>query len=156
MRRRRREEPGHDSNRPLAGPGPVAISPCVLRHDSREIRAIEGTGAGIYNVVDDDPAPVGTWLPRYAELPELPREWARQKAALYRGKHAEIVEHVHEEFKRAPATSNRGEFAAWAKTTRYPGLLFRLLDGKSIDAETWKLIEPAWERPAWVEKIEEG
>lgn len=30
--------------------------------------AIVGTATGIFNVVDDDPAPVGTWLPVYAEL----------------------------------------------------------------------------------------
>jgi hypothetical protein len=93
---------------------------------------------------------------RYAELPEQPRDWAHERASAYRRKHAEIVSAARDEFRSAPATPNRGEFAAWAKTTRYPGLLFRLLDGKPIDAEVWKLIEPKFERPAWVEGIEEG
>ena len=32
------------------------------------VAAIEGKGAGIYNVVDDDPAPVSEWLPYLAEV----------------------------------------------------------------------------------------
>ena len=93
---------------------------------------------------------------RYAELPALPRDWAKQKAAFYRGRHSEIMAQVREEFVHAPVTSNRGEFAAWAKTTRHPGLHFKLLDGKPIEPEVWKLIEPKFERPEWVERIEEG
>ena len=93
---------------------------------------------------------------RYAELPEQIRAWASQHAQLYRDQHAALSANVRAQFAGAPATSNRAEFAAWAKTDKYPGLLFHLLDGKKIDAEVWKLVEPKWKRPEWVDQIEEG
>jgi RNA ligase len=41
-----------------------------------------------------------------------------------------------------PETNYRKEFAHIAKTHKYPHLLFKLLDGKSIDGDIWKMIEP--------------
>ncbi|MGD2045233.1 MAG: NAD-dependent epimerase/dehydratase family protein [Gemmatimonadota bacterium] len=32
------------------------------------VAALEQGGAGVYNVVDDDPAPLATWLPEYARI----------------------------------------------------------------------------------------
>ncbi|MEJ7716802.1 MAG: hypothetical protein WKF31_02135 [Thermoleophilaceae bacterium] len=32
------------------------------------VAAVEGGAAGVYNVVDDDPAPMREWLPFYAEV----------------------------------------------------------------------------------------
>jgi nucleoside-diphosphate-sugar epimerase len=35
---------------------------------SATVLALEGTARGIFNVVDDDPAPVGEWLPEFARI----------------------------------------------------------------------------------------
>ncbi len=85
---------------------------------------------------------------RYAELPEQIRTWASQHAELYRKQHAELCSHLRALFAAA--------FAAWAKTQKHPGLLFQLLDGKPIEGEVWKLVEPKWKRPEWIDEIEEG
>jgi nucleoside-diphosphate-sugar epimerase len=37
------------------------------------VAAVEGGQPGIYNIVDDDPAPVSEWLPVYAEVLEAPK-----------------------------------------------------------------------------------
>ena len=93
---------------------------------------------------------------RYAELPEQIRKWASERAQIYRRAQAAMVLAATAEFREAPQTSNRAEFAVWAKTRKCPGLLFKLLDGKSIEDDAWKLIEPKWERPTWIDQIEEG
>jgi nucleoside-diphosphate-sugar epimerase len=31
--------------------------------------------SGIYNIVDDEPAPLNTWLPHYASLLKAPNPW---------------------------------------------------------------------------------
>src|SRR5262249_24552789 len=39
------------------------------------VAAVEGGARGVYTVVDDDPAPVATWLPYLAELAGARRPW---------------------------------------------------------------------------------
>lgn len=39
------------------------------------VLALNEDASGIYNIVDDDPAPVREWLPVYAELLGAPRPW---------------------------------------------------------------------------------
>lgn len=43
--------------------------------------------------------------------------------------------------------NKRKDFAAQAQKWPHPGLLFSLLDGKSINDTVWKLVKPAYERP---------
>ena len=54
---------------PVVGDG-SGISPFIHVDDaaSAAVAALEGGTPGIYNVVDDDPAPAGDWLPIYAEV----------------------------------------------------------------------------------------
>ena len=54
------------------------------------VRAVEGGAPGIYNVVDDEPAPVREWLPLYAEAlgAKPPRKVPRWLARLMAGKNA--------------------------------------------------------------------
>jgi 2-alkyl-3-oxoalkanoate reductase len=54
------------------------------------VMAVEGGAAGIYNVVDDEPAPVHEWLPVYAELlgAKPPRKVPRWLARLVAGRNA--------------------------------------------------------------------
>lgn len=42
---------------------------------------------------------------------------------------------------------HRKEFARKAYTTKYPALLFKMLDHKSIVEDIWKLVRPQYERP---------
>ena len=50
-------------------------------------------------------------------------------------------------FDDRPNTQNRKEFAMWAKQQEHPSLLFALYDGKSIDEQVWKYIQPKYEKP---------
>jgi nucleoside-diphosphate-sugar epimerase len=52
------------------GGGGEGVWSFVHVHDaaSATVRAVESEVAGVFNVVDDDPAPVREWLPRYAEV----------------------------------------------------------------------------------------
>jgi nucleoside-diphosphate-sugar epimerase len=54
---------------PIVGKGTGVFS-FIHVDDAAEatVAAVEGGRAGIYNVVDDDPAPMAEWLPYYAEL----------------------------------------------------------------------------------------
>lgn len=53
---------------PVVGDG-SGISPFIHIDDaaSAAVAALDGGAPGIYNVVDDDPAPAGDWLPIYAD-----------------------------------------------------------------------------------------
>jgi nucleoside-diphosphate-sugar epimerase len=42
---------------------------------SATVLAIEGGPAGVYNIVDDEPAPVSEWLPYLASALGAPRPW---------------------------------------------------------------------------------
>jgi nucleoside-diphosphate-sugar epimerase len=54
---------------PLAGDGSSFWSFVHVDDAARAaVAALGGGGAGIYNVVDDEPAPMGEWLPNYAAI----------------------------------------------------------------------------------------
>jgi nucleoside-diphosphate-sugar epimerase len=80
------------------------------------VLALEHDGAGIYNIVDDEPAPVREWLPVLAKLlgAKPPRHFPRWLARLVAGKGGVIM-----------GTESRGASNAKAKrelewTLRYP------------------------------------
>ncbi len=93
---------------------------------------------------------------KYAELAGDLRAWAADRCRAYRYDHSVVLDTARQDFSAAPSTGNRREFAAFAKTCKYPNLVFRLLDGKRIDGEAWKLIEPSFERPSGVEALEDA
>lgn len=41
--------------------------------------------------------------------------------------------------------SSRGQFASYAKTSKYSGMLFQLLDGKDISVQLWMAVKPTSE-----------
>ncbi len=57
------------------------------------VKAIEGSGRGIYNVVDDDPAAVADWLPFAAKAVEAPapRRVPRWLGRLFAGESATVM-----------------------------------------------------------------
>lgn len=102
---------------PIVGDG-GGIWSLVHIHDAATatLAAIEGGGPGIYNVVDDDPAPVREWLPYLAEVlgAKPPRHLPAWVGRLATGAHGVIL-----------MTAIRGASNAKAKreldwTLRYP------------------------------------
>ena len=61
---------------------------------------------------------------------------------------AEIEMRVRRDFAERPAPfTSRRDYAAWAKTKKYPNLLFAWLDKKPTDDMIWKMVEPKWAVP---------
>jgi nucleoside-diphosphate-sugar epimerase len=62
-----------DGRFPIAGRGPAHWSFIHVQDAARAtVRALDHGAPGVYNVVDDDPAPVADWLPAYAAALEAP------------------------------------------------------------------------------------
>ncbi len=79
---------------PLVGEG-GGIWSFIHIEDAAEatVHAIEGRGRGIYNVVDDEPAPAAEWLPVAAEAVEArpPRHFPRWLARMFAGEFATMI-----------------------------------------------------------------
>jgi 2-alkyl-3-oxoalkanoate reductase len=98
------------------------------------VLALEHDGAGIYNIVDDEPAPVREWLPVLADAlgAKPPRRFPRWLARLFAGEAAVVM-----------GTESRGVSNAKAKgelgwTLRYPswreGFVAAYASSSSTDA----------------------
>ena len=75
-------------------------------------------------------------------------QWARDQIQSLQGAYSDLVAHANELFAGAPKGVHRREFAEYAKqTSRHPGLLFSLLDGKDISDSVWQFVEPKWATP---------
>lgn len=79
---------------PLVGDA-GGIWPFIHVEDAAEatVNAIEGRGRGIYNIVDDEPAPVADWLPAAAEAvgAPAPRRVPRWLGRLFAGEFATVM-----------------------------------------------------------------
>jgi nucleoside-diphosphate-sugar epimerase len=102
---------------PIAGDGAGVWSYIHLDDAAAAtVLALEHDGAGIYNVVDDEPAPVREWLPELARIlgAKPPQRFPRLLARLFAGEAPVVM-----------ATESRGASNAKAKrelgwTLRYP------------------------------------
>jgi nucleoside-diphosphate-sugar epimerase len=76
------------------------------------VAAVERGRPGIYNVVDDEPTPMGAWLPRYAEAlgAKPPRRVPRWLARLLAGK---MVAEMSTELRGASNAKARRELGWW-------------------------------------------
>lgn len=90
-----------------------------------------------------------------AILPAEMRQWIADYADTLRVAHAGIIKEYEELFAQRPEGVNRAEFAEWAKGARHPKLLFKMLDGKALEDEVWRMIEPEFSRPEWAFEPEE-
>jgi RNA ligase len=92
-----------------------------------------------------------------AILPAEMRQWISNYAEELRSRHAEIIREQRETFDQRPeaARAERPAFAEWAKQQRHPKLMFKLLDGKALEDDVWRMIEPEFSRPAWAFEPEE-
>ena len=80
-------------------------------------------------------------------VPEEFAEWVRTQIDTLNSATREIRERTDVDFAAGSPYTSRKDFAAYAKQTAYPGILFRMLDGKDIMGTIWKLVEPAWATP---------
>ncbi len=102
---------------PIAGDGAGVWSFIHLEDAAAAtVLALEHDGAGIYNIVDDEPAPVREWLPELARIlgAKPPQRFPRPLARLFAGEAPVVM-----------ATESRGASNAKAKrelgwTLRYP------------------------------------
>jgi RNA ligase len=92
-----------------------------------------------------------------AILPAEMRQWIANYADELRAQHAAILKEQHEAFDRRPdaARAARPQFAEWAKLQRHPKLMFKLLDGKALEDDVWRMLEPEFSRPSWAFEPEE-
>ena len=84
-----------------------------------------------------------------AILPVEMRAWISGYADQLRGLHATVIREQQETFEKRPPGAARPEFAEWAKKQKHAKFLFKLLDGKPIEDDVWRMIEPEFSRPAW-------
>lgn len=86
-----------------------------------------------------------------AILPSEMRQWIGNYAEELRTQQAAVVEQQRRTFKERPEKTRAGrpEFAEWAKRQQHPKYQFKLFDGKPIDDDVWRAIEPEFSRPAW-------
>lgn len=90
-----------------------------------------------------------------AILPVEMRAWISAYADSLRASHASVMREQRETFASRPAEVSRAEFAEWAKKQKHAKLLFKLLDGKAMEDDVWRMIEPEFSRPAWAYEPEE-
>lgn len=82
-------------------------------------------------------------------LPDEFHGWVSDRVRVLRDQQFLAAEVARVAFERmsASAAGDRKTFAAQARKTELPGLLFALLDGRDITAETWMLVYPPHEKP---------
>ena len=84
-----------------------------------------------------------------AILPAEMRSWISGYADQLRALHATVMREQREAFEARPVDVSRAEFAEWAKRQKHPKLMFKLLDGKAMEDDVWRMIEPEFTRPSW-------
>ncbi len=80
-------------------------------------------------------------------VPEDFKIWAVSQINSLRRAYNAVEHKTRFHFAQAPQECTRKDFAEYARTTPYPGLLFSLLDGRPINDAIWKLVEPQWATP---------
>jgi RNA ligase len=82
-------------------------------------------------------------------LPVEMREWIAGYADQLRALYASVVQEQRDTYAQSPPGVTRTEFAEWAKRQKHPKFMFKLLDGKTIEDDVWRMIEPEFSRPSW-------
>lgn len=94
-----------------------------------------------------------------AILPQEMHGWIHDTAEALRARHAGLIADRKDEFEQARGMGlvegPRAQFAEWAKKQKYPALLFKLLDGRPITDEAWRIVEPEFQKPSWAVEPEE-
>lgn len=96
------------------------------------------------------------------DLPEELRQWIRATARTLRAHHAAVRADAQSFVDQARAAGlldgPRKELAAWVKAQpaiaerELSGLVFRLADQRPVDDDIWRMVEPAFDQPAWAQR----
>lgn len=74
--------------------------------------------------------------------------WINGTAAQLMNEHRQLKDMIYDDFVSIhDPTQSRRMFASKAADTRWPGLMFHLLDNKSIDQKVWDMVKPEAEKP---------
>jgi nucleoside-diphosphate-sugar epimerase len=109
---------------PIVGDGRGVFSFIHLRDAATAtVAALERGGGGVFNIVDDEPAPVREWLPAYAEAlgAKPPHRVPRAVARLAAGRHATVIMTAQRGASNARAKEQLGwapEYASWRQGFR--------------------------------------
>jgi RNA ligase len=96
---------------------------------------------------------IDSWIDR---VPDEFYTWVHQQVHRLEGDYKRAYDGIQDDFDwitrrlRRPEVDvkkRRKEFALLAQETPYPGVLFRLYDGKDITADVWKRVRPTYEKP---------
>lgn len=79
-------------------------------------------------------------------VPDEFYDWVTRTDEQLRAEYAQI-EHVAKSDLAATPVADRRTQAEFIKTTRYPGVVFAMLDGKPYAQQVWKMIRPAATAP---------
>lgn len=100
-----------------------------------------------------------------ADLPDELRAWIREQAERLRAEHAamaaEVQGFVDEAEGLGLVKGPRKDFAHWVTThpvikrRGLSGLIFRVADGRDANDEIWRMVEPVFVQPSWLQG-EEG
>lgn len=81
-------------------------------------------------------------------VPDEVYDWVDETVTKLRDDFDAIVKVAKDDLSRMPSSAQtRKDKAAYIKTCRYPGIMFALLDGHSVDKGVWKMLRPAHETP---------
>jgi len=96
------------------------------------------------------------------DIPVELRDWIRGQADLLRAQHAAILADVKDYVEEARGlglvSGPRKEFAQWVNThaelgrRRLKGLVFGVADGRDIGDEIWRMVEPVFAQPPWIQR----
>ena len=133
-------EPVRKRQFPIVGDG-GGVSSFIHLDDAAAatVLALEHGGAGIYNIVDDEPAPVREWLPVLADVlgAKPPRHFPRWLARLFAGEAAVMMGTESRGASNAKAKRELGLDAALPELAR--GLRGRL----RVTSAAGRVVEPA-------------
>lgn len=94
----------------------------------------------------------------FESVPEEFKRWVTDVEANLIMDYQEIEDRAREDFKTSGfrIMETRKEFAEYAKSTKYPHLVFALKDGKNLDPMIWKMIRPVGNQATFKSAEEES
>lgn len=129
--------PGEPSFRlKVKHPEYVRLHRIITGINSKRVWEVLASGGDFYDVLD--------------RVPDEFYGWVKGVISDLRNQYREIEDAVYEQFQIICLNTDDGDrkgFAAKAKATPWPGLMFALLDGKDIERTIWDMIKPKAEKP---------
>lgn len=75
-------------------------------------------------------------------IPDEYHQWVTDTAEKLEDQFAAIAIETAQDWSRRPQGGGRREYAEFARTCKYPAMMFRMFDGKPWDELVWKLLKP--------------